>query len=72
MPIRAPEIAKLGRCRLIAKYGVGYDIFDIEAAGKAGQSSELWVSGTPTAIEVVTKGDQVWGINAVKGKITVE
>lgn len=43
-----------------------------EAAGKAGQSSELWVSGTPTAIEVVTKGDQVWGINAVKGKIAVE
>lgn len=43
-----------------------------EAAGEAGQSSEIWVSGTPTAIEVVTKGDQVWGINAVKGKITVE
>lgn len=43
-----------------------------EATGKAGQSSELWVSGTPTAIEVVTKGDQVWGINSVKGKITVE
>jgi lactate dehydrogenase-like 2-hydroxyacid dehydrogenase len=36
MPIRGPEIAKLKRCRLIAKYGVGYDIFDIEAAGKAG------------------------------------
>lgn len=43
-----------------------------EAAGKAGQSSDIWVSGTPTAIEVVTKGDQVWGINSVKGKIVID
>lgn len=36
MPIRAPEVAKLKRCRQIVKYGVGYDIFDLEAAGRAG------------------------------------
>ena len=36
MPIREAQIEKLKRCRLIAKYGVGYDIIDIEAAGKAG------------------------------------
>lgn len=36
MPVRAPEIAKLTRCKLVAKYGVGTDVFDLEAAGKAG------------------------------------
>jgi lactate dehydrogenase-like 2-hydroxyacid dehydrogenase len=36
MPIRAPEIAKLARCRVIVKYGVGTDLFDLEAAGRAG------------------------------------
>jgi lactate dehydrogenase-like 2-hydroxyacid dehydrogenase len=36
MPIRAREIAKLRRCRVVVKYGVGVDIIDLEAAGRAG------------------------------------
>jgi lactate dehydrogenase-like 2-hydroxyacid dehydrogenase len=36
MPIRAPEVAKLARCRVLVKYGVGTDLFDLEAAGRAG------------------------------------
>ena len=35
-PIRAETIAKLARCRILVRYGVGYDVFDLEAAGKAG------------------------------------
>jgi len=36
MPMRAETIAKLTRCRILVRYGVGYDVFDIEAAGQAG------------------------------------
>lgn len=36
MPVGAAEVARLTRCRILVKYGVGYDIFDIEAAGRAG------------------------------------
>ena len=36
MPIGAAEIPQLSRCRVLVKYGVGYDIFDIAAAGRAG------------------------------------
>lgn len=42
-----------------------------KATGKSGQSSDISVSGSPTAIEVVTQGDQVWGIQAGKGKIAI-
>ncbi len=43
-----------------------------KAVGKPGQASEIYVSGNPTAIEVVTVGDQVWGIQASRGKIEVK
>ena len=36
MPIGPAEVARLARCRILVKFGVGYDIFDIEAAGRAG------------------------------------
>lgn len=36
MPIDAATIAKLRRCRILVRYGVGYDVFDIAAAGRAG------------------------------------
>jgi hypothetical protein len=52
----------------------GAEIYQIcfKAIGKAGQSSELSVGADPTAIEVVTAGDQVWGIDAPRGRITVQ
>jgi hypothetical protein len=43
-----------------------------KAVGKSGQSSAISVTGSPTAIEVVTVGDQVWGIKASNGRITIE
>ncbi|MBL8702472.1 MAG: C-terminal binding protein [Alphaproteobacteria bacterium] len=36
MPIRAETIEKLERCRILVRFGVGYDVFDIAAAGRAG------------------------------------
>ncbi len=50
--------------------GAVYEVC-FKAIGKSGQSSEVSISGSPTAIEVVTQGDQVWGIQASKGKITI-
>lgn len=43
-----------------------------KAIGTPGQSTAISVTGSPTAIEVVTVGDQVWGIKAVTGRITIE
>lgn len=43
-----------------------------KAIGKPGQSTAISVTGSPTAIEVVTVGDQVWGIKASNGRITIE
>lgn len=52
----------------------GAEIYQIcfKAIGKAGQSSEISVGADPTAIEVVTAGDQVWGIDAPRGRITIQ
>jgi phosphoglycerate dehydrogenase-like enzyme len=36
MLIRAPTIAKLDRCKVVVRYGAGYDNCDGEALGKAG------------------------------------
>ena len=36
LPIDAPLIARLARCRVIVRAGVGYDHIDLEAAGAAG------------------------------------
>jgi hypothetical protein len=43
-----------------------------KAIGQAGQSSELSIGGDPTAVEVVTAGDRVWGIDAPRGRITIQ
>ncbi len=55
-------------------YPDGTAIFQIcfQATGKAGQSTELIVSSNPTAVEIVAAGDKVLGVDAVKGKITLE
>ena len=48
MPIRAETIAKLTRCRILVRYGVGYELFDIEAAGHAGIAAcntPMWLRG---------------------------
>ncbi len=52
----------------------GESIYQIcfKAVGKPGQASDISVSGNPTAIEVVTVGDQIWGIQAPKGTITIQ
>ena len=36
MPIDGKVIAHLGRCRIIVRNGVGFDVLDLEALGKAG------------------------------------
>jgi D-3-phosphoglycerate dehydrogenase len=42
-PLRAPAIQKLKRCRVISRYGVGYDNVDIKAATAKG----IWVTHVP-------------------------
>lgn len=42
-PLRAGTIEKLSRCKVISRYGVGYDNVDVEAATKAG----IWVANVP-------------------------
>jgi D-3-phosphoglycerate dehydrogenase len=42
-PLAAPVIRRLGRCRVISRYGVGYDNVDVEAATAAG----IWVARVP-------------------------
>ena len=43
-----------------------------KGVGKPGTATEISVSGNPTPIEVVAAGDKVWGIDAEKGKITIQ
>ncbi|MBN2534971.1 MAG: C-terminal binding protein [Spirochaetales bacterium] len=42
-PLGAHTIKKLHRCKIISRYGVGYDNVDVEAATKAG----IWVANVP-------------------------
>src|SRR5262245_61959837 len=36
LPINANTISRLGRCRIVARYGIGVDNVDVEAASSAG------------------------------------
>jgi phosphoglycerate dehydrogenase-like enzyme len=36
VPIRADEIPHLARCKIIVRFGVGFDIIDLEGCGRAG------------------------------------
>ncbi len=50
-PLRAEMIARLKKCKVISRYGVGYDNVDVEAATKA----NIWVARVPDyAIEDVS------------------
>ncbi len=50
-PLRAETIAKLKKCKVISRYGVGYDNVDVESAAKA----NIWVTRVPDyAIEDVS------------------
>ena len=42
-PMTARIIGSLKRCRIISRYGIGFDNVDVEAATKAG----IWVSRVP-------------------------
>jgi D-3-phosphoglycerate dehydrogenase len=42
-PLPAPVIRRLARCRVISRYGVGWDNVDVEAATAAG----IWVARVP-------------------------
>lgn len=42
-PLPGSVIRKLGRCRVISRYGVGYDNVDVAAASEAG----IWVARVP-------------------------
>ena len=50
-PLGGKVIGKMAKCRIISRYGVGYDNVDVEAATKAG----IWVSRVPDySLEVVS------------------
>jgi D-3-phosphoglycerate dehydrogenase len=42
-PVTARVIAALRKCRVISRYGIGYDNVDIKAASEAG----IWVTNVP-------------------------
>lgn len=42
-PMSSPVIERLRRCRILSRYGVGYDNVDVDAATKAG----IWVARVP-------------------------
>ncbi|MBN1699943.1 MAG: C-terminal binding protein [Spirochaetales bacterium] len=42
-PLREPAIRRFSQCRVISRYGVGYDNVDIEAAARRG----IWVANVP-------------------------